>query len=120
MLFFLFLHTDAESCTPKSPEDMQQQMAAYDALHAEMEAEGVFVATHGLQPPSASTCVTMRDGEPITSDGPFAETKEHIGGFYALELPDMDAAIAWAKRIPAAASGTLEIRPEMHGMRKQD
>ena len=118
MLFFLFLHTDAESCAPRSPEDMQQQMAAYEALHAEMVAEGVFVSTHGLQPPSAPTCVKMHDGKAITSEGPFAETKEHIGGFYALELPDMEAAIAWAKRIPAAASGTLEIRPEMNGMRK--
>lgn len=118
MLYFIFLHTDAASCTPDSPEEMEAQMAAYNDLHAEMDAAGVFVATHGLQPPSASTCVTLKEGEGVVTDGPFAETKEHIGGFYLLDLPDMDAAIAWAKRIPAAAKGTLEIRPEMHGIRK--
>jgi hypothetical protein len=66
-----------------------------------------------LLPTSAATTVRVRDGETLTTDGPFAETKEQLGGFYLLDCPDLDDAIKWAARIPGARTGSVEIRPVM-------
>ena len=77
-------------------------MAAYGAFGQEIEARGVHVAGEGLQPTATATTVRVRDGERLVTDGPFAETKEQLGGFYLLECKDLDEAIGWAAKIPGA------------------
>ncbi len=86
-------------------------MSGYMAFGAAVEAAGAFVAGEPLQPTSTATSVQVRNGETLTTDGPFAETKEHLGGFYILECADLDEAISWAAQIPHAATGTVEVRP---------
>lgn len=88
-------------------------MEGYMAFGQEAGAAGVIVAGEPLAPTSTATCLQVRDGEVITTDGPFAETKEHLGGFYVLECDTLDEAIRWAAKIPhaAASMGRIEIRP---------
>lgn len=84
---------------------------AHGALVQELIKAGVFVYGSGLRSPEFSTTVRLGKGKPSLHDGPFAETKEQLGGFYILDLPDLDAAVAWAKRIPTAVASSVEIRP---------
>lgn len=86
-------------------------MQGYMAFGAEATEAGVILAGEPLEPTSTATCLQVRDGDVITTDGPFAETKEHLGGFYILECESLDEAMQWAAKIPHAASGTIEIRP---------
>jgi hypothetical protein len=65
----------------------------------------------GLQPPTMSTTVRLRDGQRVVHDGPYADTKEQLGGYFVLEVPDLDPALEWAARCPAAAAGSVEVRP---------
>ena len=88
-------------------------MAAYDAFTEEVKAAGAFVGGEALQPTSTATTVRVRDGEPLLTDGPFAETREQLGGYYLLECDDLDEAIRWAAKIPGAATGCVEVRPIM-------
>ena len=78
-----------------------------------MKEADVFVANDGLAPPESATTVRVRDGETQITDGPFAETKEHLGGYYLIECADLDAALEWAARIPSSAYGSVEVRPLM-------
>lgn len=80
-------------------------------LNAEMEEAGVLVASEGLADPSLATWVSVRDGETIASDGPYAEVKEHLAGFYLIDCPSRDDAIAWAAKVPDAANTEVEVRP---------
>ncbi len=99
-----------ESATPEQQEQMSQ---AYGALSQEMEQKGVLVAGDGLYPTATATTVRVRDGERDVTDGPFAETKEQLGGFYVLDVKDLDEAIEWAAKIPGSQVGSVEIRPVM-------
>lgn len=80
-------------------------------LHAEMEEAGVRVASEGLADPSLAKWVSVRDGRTITSDGPFAEVKEHLAGFYLIDCPSLSEAVAWAAKVPDAANTEVEVRP---------
>ena len=108
--------------TEATPEQIQQTMAAYGAFGQEIEEKGVHVAGEGLQPTATATTVRVRDGERLITDGPFAETKEQLGGFYLLDCKDLDEAIGWAAKIPGAQSGHVEVRPVMdyEAMRADD
>jgi len=86
-------------------------MEGYQRFGAEAEAAGVMITGEPLHPTSSATSVQVRNGETITTDGPFAETKEQLGGFYLLECENLDQALEWAAKIPHAASGTIEVRP---------
>ena len=97
-----------------TPEQMGQVMAAYNAFSEEAGAAGVILGGEGLEPTSSATTIRVRDGERILSDGPFAETKEQLGGFYLLECNSLDEAIDWAAKIPGAATGSVEVRPVMN------
>ena len=88
-----------------------EMMGGYAAFSAEVEAAGVWVGGEPLDTTATATSVQLRDGEVVTTDGPFAETKEQLGGFYILECETLDDAIAWAAKIPHAATGTVEVRP---------
>jgi hypothetical protein len=94
-----------------TPDEVEQTYAAYMAFQDEMEASGVLVSRERLRPTSSSTTVRVRERDLVIADGPFAETKEQIAGFYVVECADLDEAIAVAAKIPAAHSGTIEVRP---------
>jgi hypothetical protein len=99
-----------ESATPEQQQEMSQ---AYGVLTQEMQDKGVLVAGDGLYPTSTATTVRVRDGARDVTDGPFAETKEQLGGFYVLDVKDLDEAIEWAAKIPGSQFGSIEIRPVM-------
>jgi hypothetical protein len=83
------------------------------AYTADLESTGAFVAGDALQPIATATSVRIRNGERMITDGPFAETKEQLGGYYLVEAKDLDAAIEWATKCPGAHAGTIEVRPIM-------
>lgn len=91
----------------KDPADV----AAGRAYGAALQAAGIFVAGVGLGSPDNATSVSVRDGKRQVQDGPYAETKEFLGGFVVIDVPDLDAALEWAARNPAAALGTIEVHP---------
>jgi hypothetical protein len=94
-----------------SDEEMQQAYKAVDLFNAEVKAEGAWVFAGGLQPPSTATVVRAQGGQVVTTDGPFAETKEQLGGFWVIKAADLDAALAYAARGSAACGGAVEVRP---------
>jgi hypothetical protein len=94
------------------PEDeIQKIYAQVDEFNAEVKAAGAWVFGGGLHPASSATVVRFQDGEVLTTDGPFVETKEYIGGFWIIEAADLDAALAWAAKGTAACMGPVEVRP---------
>jgi hypothetical protein len=96
-----------------APEDMQQIMTDVDAVVEDARAQGVFVFGGGLHGSEATTVVDSSTGVPVVTDGPYAETKEAMGGFSIIEAPDLDAALAWAGRFSAACRCPQEVRPFM-------
>jgi hypothetical protein len=91
--------------------DRQSELERYLLLNRDLRAEGRLLAGEELQPVSTATTVQVRDGDTLIADGPFAETKEVLGGFYLIEADSLDDAIDWAARVPAAHDGTIEVRP---------
>jgi hypothetical protein len=88
-------------------------MGQYDAYWQELTAAATVRSGEALLPTSMATTVKVKDGRTLTTDGPFAETKEQLGGFYLIDVENLDEAIAWAAKIPHAAIGSIEIRPVM-------
>jgi hypothetical protein len=103
---------DVAGPVPGTPEFMQM-LADYQSATQAMAAAGVLVDSGPLQPPSAATTLRVRDGESLVTDGPFAELKEQIGGYYVLDCADLDEALRYAATIPAAKWGSIEVRPLM-------
>jgi hypothetical protein len=110
MQYALLIYTQEPTEAP-SDADIAEMMASYNAYTESIRADGSFVAGEALQPSVTATTVRVRDGQTLTTDGPFAETKEVFGGYYVIEAPDLDAAIASAARIPGAQFGSIEVRP---------
>jgi hypothetical protein len=96
-------------------EEMQQSWAQVSALNDELKAAGAWVFGGALHEPDTATVVRISDGTVMTTDGPFAEAKEHLGGFYIIEAEDLDAALAWATKATAAVGKPIEVRPLRHG-----
>ena len=94
-----------------SAEQMQQAYQAVDAFNDELKAAGAWVFAGGLHPPATASVVRAQGGKVITTDGPFAETKKQLGGFWVVKAPDLDAALAWAAKGSAACGGPVEVRP---------
>jgi hypothetical protein len=113
MKYLFALFGDESRWGEVTPEQRQESMKQWDAFtNAAIEA-GVHLAGEGLQPSATATTVRIQEsGDPVVTDGPFAETKEQLGGFYLLDCRDLDDALAWAKRIPMPG-GTVEVRPVM-------
>ncbi len=110
--YLLSVHTVVgETREPMSPEEMQASMERISTLEAEMEASGTFVFSARLHDPDTATVVRRNDGEVVMTDGPFAESKEHIAGFYIINGDDLDAALAWAGRVVGAINAPIEVRP---------
>jgi hypothetical protein len=114
MKYLCTIYGDESQWGDVTPEQSAEVMAAYGAFGEEASKAGVMLGGEGLEPTSAATTVRVRDGERLLSDGPFAETKEQLGGFYLLECGSLDEAIEWAAKIPGAASGSVEVRPVMN------
>jgi hypothetical protein len=93
------------------PEEVERIFADVDAFNDELKAAGAWVFAGGLHPADTATVVRVHDGEVLTTDGPFAETKEQLGGFWIVTAPDLDAALALAARGSAACRGPVEVRP---------
>ena len=113
MRYLCTIYGDESEWESATPDQISAVMAAYEAFGREVHESGVFVAGEGLELTSSATTVRVRDGERVLSDGPYAETKEQLGGFYLLECGSLDEAIDWAAKIPGAASGSVEVRPVM-------
>ena len=111
MKYLLTIYADESRWAEATPEDGAKLMAAYEAFGREASEAGVLVGGEGLQPTATATTVRVRDGEAMTTDGPFAETREQLGGFYMVEAKDLDEAIAIAAKIPSAKLGSIEVRP---------
>jgi hypothetical protein len=94
-----------------SKEEIAAQHARWAQYAQELKDAGAFVSNHGLKAPEAATTVRVRAGETQITDGPFAETKEMLGGYFVIEAEDLDAAIGWAAKVPTAEWGSVEIRP---------
>jgi len=110
MRYLLLIYTEeAEELPP--PDVAAAEMEAYNRFTENIRASGAFQAGEALHPTSSATTVRVRDGDVIATDGPFAETKEALGGFYLIEARDLDEAIAWAAKIPGAQHGSIEVRP---------
>lgn len=97
--------------SPASPEEMQEFMGRVMALEEEMEQSGTFVFGGALHAPDAATVVRQGDDGVVMTEGPFAETKQQIGGFYIINADDLDAALAWADKVSAATNHPIEVRP---------
>jgi len=110
MQYILLIYT-AEPTGPVPDDQMGSEMEAYDAFTAHLRGRSAMLAGEALQPTSTATTVRVRDGRTVTTDGPFAETKEALGGFYLVEAADLDEAIAYAAMIPGASHGSIEVRP---------
>jgi hypothetical protein len=108
MQYALLIYTDPQA---GQPEDFETVMAAYNEFTANVQAEGIMVAGEALHDVETATTVRVRDGAATHTDGPFAETKEVFGGFYIVDVPDLDAAIAVAERLPGSWWGSVEVRP---------
>jgi hypothetical protein len=94
-----------------APDKLAAIMRDVAALRGEMQAAGAWVFSIGLHPPGTATVVRTRDGRPMMTDGPFAEGKEHIGGFSIIKAADLDAALDWAARLSAVTTLPIEVRP---------
>jgi hypothetical protein len=92
-------------------EEVRQTYADVDAFNGEVQAAGAWVFAGGLHPPASATVVRIQGGEVLTIDGPFAETKEHLGGFWVIKAADLDAALAWAAKAARACRSPVEVRP---------
>jgi hypothetical protein len=111
MRYVLMICTEEAVEAAMSPDEVSTEMAGYMAFGEEMGARGVLQGGERLRPTTDATTVRVRDGEVLTSDGPFAETKEQIGGYYVVECKDLDEAIEVAGKIPGARHGSVEVRP---------
>jgi hypothetical protein len=111
-LYMLSVHNDAgENTEAMAPEDMEAVFKAVDVYNQKVQAAGAWVFGGGLHPQETATTVRAHTGDVLVTDGPYAETKEHLGGFWIISAPDLDAALDWAKEASAACNGAVEVRP---------
>ena len=113
MKYMLLIYGDEGARAHAPKESMTQMFAAYGAYTQAMQKAGAFVAGAPLQPTTAATTVRVNGGQTKVLNGPYAETKEQLGGYYLIDVPDIDAALSWAARCPGASVGTMEVRPVM-------
>ena len=111
MEYVLFIYGDEAAEANATEEEGAALYAAYDAFGHEMEERGVIRGGSRLRPSGDSTTVRVREGDVLTSDGPFAETKEQVGGYFLVDCKDLDEAIEIAAKIPSAKAGVIEVRP---------
>lgn len=111
MRYTLFLHYPEATTADIGEEAMEAGRAAFHAYAESLQEAGVLVSAEVLQPSTSTTTLTLANGTPRVQDGPYADTREQIGGTFVIDVPDLDAALAWAEKCPSAQWGTIEIRP---------
>jgi len=111
MQYLLMLYADENGWSNLTPDQQQQGMAAYTAYTEALKKAGVLQGSNRLQPVATATTVRVANGKSQVLDGPYVESKEQLGGYYLIDVADMDAALAWAARCPGASHGTIEVRP---------
>src|SRR4051812_15804350 len=109
--YMLLIYSDP--ATAPAPEAAAAEMPKWMAYGEELRKAGAMVAGDALQPTDSATTVRERDGQRLVTDGPFAETKEQLGGYYLIDVPDLDAALEWAAKVPNVGRGSIEVRPVM-------
>ena len=110
MRYTFLLYTDPADIADRTPEDWQAEKQVYGAYIGALKEAGVFVDTDWLQPVQTATTLSRKGGRTQVQDGPFADTKETLGGYFVVDVTDLDAAMVWAEKCPAATSGKVEIR----------
>ena len=113
MKYLLMIYTDERQDAQRTPEQQEANMGEYFAFTNEIREAGVMLGGEALHPTTTATTVRVRNGQTASTDGPFAETKEQLGGYYLLDCDNLDDAIKWAAKIPGAREGSIEIRPLM-------
>ncbi|HUN56748.1 MAG TPA: YciI family protein [Candidatus Binataceae bacterium] len=111
MQYILLIYDNESAMKSRSQAEMGQLLTAYQKFTQDIVNKGNFKAGDPLQPTNTATTVRNREGKTLVTDGPFAETKEQLGGYYLIEAKDLDEAIAIAARVPSAQSGSIEVRP---------
>ena len=110
MKYMLLIYHDEHRWRDLSESERQQIYGEYRSLREELQSRGVYLGGSQLQPAASATSIRIREGRDLVTDGPFAETHEQLGGYFLIEAQDLDEAVAVAKRIPSARTGTIEIR----------
>jgi hypothetical protein len=111
MEYLLLIHSDDEPLKAMPKDTQAAQIAAYGAYTKALQEAGVLRGANRLRPASTATTVRLRDGKTDVQNGPFIETREELGGYYLIDVKDLDAALSWAARCPAAAYGAIDVRP---------
>ncbi|MEQ1519260.1 MAG: YciI family protein [Usitatibacteraceae bacterium] len=113
MQYMILIYGDEKqyAAMANNPEAMKQMYAAYSQYSADLQAAGVMRGGAELKPVATATTVRVKNGKTVTTDGPFAETKEQLGGFYNIDVANLDEAVKWAARCPGAQDGCVEVRP---------
>jgi len=111
MQYLILIYGDEKQFANLSSAEVQQMYAQYAQYSADLAAAGVIRGGAELKPTSMATTVRVRNGKTQLTDGPFAETKEQLGGYYLIDVPNLDEAIKWAARCPSAHDGSIELRP---------
>ncbi|MGN6272093.1 MAG: YciI family protein [Protaetiibacter sp.] len=111
MRYSLLLHYPEMTAEELGPEALAEGMRAFDEYAKALDEAGVLASAEVLQPVAMTTTLTLAGGELVVQDGPFVDTHEKLGGVVVIEVPDLDAALAWARQAPPAAYGHVEIRP---------
>ena len=113
MEYLILIYADEKEYSSMSEQQLGQVMKAYGAYTEELIAAGVLRGGSELAPVHTATTVRVRDGKIACTDGPFAETKEQLGGYYLLDCANLDEAIKWAAKCPSATAGSIEVRPQI-------
>jgi hypothetical protein len=113
MQYMALIYDNEQTLASMSPKDREQFMGDYFAFTKAAREAGVFLAGDALKGVDTATTIRVREGQTLHTDGPFAETKEQLGGYYLLECKDLDEALHWAAKIPSAKTGSIEVRPVM-------
>jgi len=111
MQYLLMLYADETGWSKMTKAQQEQGYAAYMAYTEALKKAGAWVGSNRLQPVSTATTVRLADGKSHVLDGPYIESKEQLGGYYLIDVPDLDSALSWAARCPGASHGTIEVRP---------
>jgi hypothetical protein len=114
MKYMLLLYNNPALEPAYGTAEFEKMMGGFFAVNERMKADGVLHGGEGLQGVETATSLKVRGGKVETMDGPFAETKEHLGGYYVIDVPDLDAALRYAAMLPSASFGTIEVRPLMN------
>ena len=111
MQYMLLIYADEGGWSQLSKAQQEQGIAAYNAYTEALRQAGVLTSSSRLQPVATATTVRLADGKPQVLNGPYADSREQLGGYYLIDVPDLDAALSWAARCPGAGHGAVEVRP---------